>query len=122
MAASPTPDFTVSDADKLSIAGHVVPGIMESFRAMSSEGVVTADDVIDVLSLCIATMLENDTHITTPKHTRDAMKTVETFVTRWARRLRDDRTTADAPSFLARSTERYRAELAEIEAQAGGQS
>ncbi|WP_066721979.1 hypothetical protein [Sphingomonas pituitosa] len=122
MAASPTPDFTVSDADKLAIASHVVPAIMESFRAMSAEGVVTADDVIDTLSLGIATMLENDTHIRTPEDTEAAMQSVETFVNRWARRLRDGRSSPDGPSFLAKSIDKYRAELAEIEAQAADQS
>jgi len=36
--------------------------------------------------------------------------------------LRDERPSADAPSFLMRSIEQYQAELAEIEAQAAGQS
>lgn len=122
LAQSPTPDFTVSDEDKLSIAAHVVPAMMQTFRAMSSDRVATADDLIDTLSLCIASLLENDTHITTPKHTKDAMRSIETFVRRWARRLRDERPSTDGPSFLMRSIEQYRAELAEIEAQAGGQS
>ncbi len=119
MAASPTPDFAASEADKLSIASHVVPAIMQTFRTMSSDQVATADDVIDVLSLCIATMLENDTSITTPEDTQAAMQSIETFVNRWARRLRDGRSSPDGPSFLTRSIEKYRAELAELEAQAG---
>ncbi|UYY79558.1 hypothetical protein [Sphingomonas sp. R1] len=122
MAATPTPDFTVSDENKKEVAAHIVPAMMQTFRAMSSDRVATADDLIDTLSLCIASLLENDTHITTPKHTKDAMQSIETFVRRWARRLRDERPSPDAPSFLMRSIEQYRAELAEIEAQGDSQA
>lgn len=118
MAATPIPDFTVSDENKKAIAAHVVPAMMQTFQAMSSDRVATADDLIDTLSLCIASLLENDTHITTPEDTTAAMQSIETFVNRWARRLRDARSSPDAPSFLAQSIEKYRAELAEIEAQA----
>lgn len=120
MAASPTPDFTVDDDAKKAIAAHMVPGVMQALRDVSVDQVATADDILDVLAFCIAAVLENDTHITTPKHTKQAMETIETFVKRRARQLRDDRQSLDAPSFLARAVDQYRKDQAAFEQQLYG--
>ncbi len=121
MAASPTPDFTVADEDKLPIAAHIVPAIMQTLASMSDDNVATADDVLDVLAICIASIMENDTHITTPKHTRQALETIDTFIKRWARRLRDERPAPDAPSFLETAIAEYRDQIAKLEKDGKGQ-
>ncbi|MDO7841723.1 hypothetical protein [Sphingomonas immobilis] len=80
--------FKVDDAAKFQLVQQVMPQLFDALASVSSDGDVCADDVIDFLSLCTATLLDNDTHLTTPRHLRLGAQTVAKHVERRTKELR----------------------------------
>ena len=110
MAQCPSPKFNLSDPEKMGACASILPLVMDTLQSYHPDVELSADDIVDFHALCIASILENDTHIATPRDTRLAIETVSTFVKRWARSLRDQRPGEDAPSFLAYLLEQDREE------------
>lgn len=79
---------------------------MHYLNQLTPDHSVRADYILDTLALCIAAVLEHDTHITAPKHTRMALDTVDVLVKRWARSLRENRAAPDV-SFLSAILQRW---------------
>ncbi|KTF69772.1 hypothetical protein ACNFJ7_02340 [Sphingomonas sp. HT-1] len=106
MAESRHPDLQVSAEEKIEIASSLLPTLMHYLTQLTPDRQVRADDVLDSLALCVAAILENDTNIVTPKHTRMALDTVDVLVKRWAKDLRDHRAAPDV-SFLSAILHRW---------------
>lgn len=124
MAESRYPDLQVSAEQKIEIASSLLPTLMHYLTQLTPDGEVRADDILETLALCIAAILEHDTHITTPKHTRMALETVDVMVKHWAKELRDHRAAPDV-SFLSAVLRRWYAqpasdEIAEDQQSRGG--
>ena len=111
MAESRHPDLQVSAEQKIEIASSLLPTLMHYLTQLTPDGEVRADDILETLALCIAAILENDTHIVTPKHTRMALDSVEVMVKHWAKTLHDHRAAPDV-SFLSAILHRWNAEMA----------
>lgn len=109
MAESRHPDLQVSAEQKIEIASSLLPTLMHYLTQLTPDGEVRADDILETLALCIAAILEHDTHIVTPKHTRMALETVEVMVKHWAKTLRDHRAAPDV-SFLSAILHRWNAQ------------
>lgn len=99
MSEIPTPEFNAKDHEKMGACLAIMPLVFDTLQSYNPGKEISADDIIDFHALCIAAILENDTHITTPKQTKDALLTVTTFVKRWVRTLRGLRD-PDGASFL----------------------
>lgn len=52
---------------------------------------VTADDIVDYLAMAIATVIENDSNLTTPRHVRLAVETTAKRITARVRDIREYR-------------------------------
>ena len=110
MDQSPSPKFNRSDPEKMGACASILPLVMDTLQSYHPDAELSADDIVDFHALCIAALLENDTHIVTLRDTRMATETVSTYVKRWTKSLRDQRPSDDAPSFFAYLLEQDREE------------
>ena len=62
----------VSIEDKLSVLQAHYRPIMDELGALAVGNDVTADDVIELFAMGIAAIIDNDSHLTTPRHLRQA--------------------------------------------------
>jgi hypothetical protein len=74
--------------------------LMNAMANQTPDDDVTGDDLLEFFALGMAMVLDNDTHITTPRQERLAQDTAKTHVIRWMKVLKEVRA-GGRRSFLA---------------------
>lgn len=110
MAEGPKPVFNLLDAEKMGACASLMPLVMDTLQSYHRDKELSGDDLIDFYALCIASVLDNDTHIANGAQMQLGMVTVMEHLQRWTLSLRNQRPDADAPSFLAYLLQQDRAE------------
>lgn len=104
------PKINLLDAEKMGACAAIMPLVLDTLQSYQRETELSGDDVVDFFALCIASVLENDTHIANGAQMQLGVVTVMDHVQRWTLALRKQRPDADAPSFFAYLLEQDRAE------------
>jgi 20S proteasome alpha/beta subunit len=79
--------MTVPADAKLQLLGSTMGLIMDSL-ASHTPGELTADDILDFFAIGMAAVIDNDTHLTTPRDVRIASETAGKRVEQWTKELR----------------------------------
>jgi hypothetical protein len=81
----------VSDQDKVTLYQEVMPSVMQYLAEHSGGHELSGDDLIDFLAMAIASVLDNDTYLTTPQDLRKGAEAAAKHIARWTRVLREHR-------------------------------
>jgi hypothetical protein len=65
-----TGTMNVKTEYKAQVLGMLYPQLFDALARGAEGGEVTADDIIDFFGMGIAAILDNDSHLTTPRHLR----------------------------------------------------
>ena len=80
----------VDDQAKIDLFQEILPIVMQYLATNSADGNLEADDIIDFFALGIASVLENDTNLSTPSQLRKGGEAAAKHITHWVRLLRLD--------------------------------
>lgn len=81
------PTIQVPLEDKVRLLATIVPDAIERLNA-ATEGELSADDIVDLFASAIALVIDNDSHVRTPRDFRMAGETAASLVTRRAKEMR----------------------------------
>ncbi|MCK8458553.1 hypothetical protein [Sphingomonas faeni] len=76
-ASMPADIMKVDDQAKIDLFQEIMPIVIKYLAANSADQELIADDIIDFFALSIASVIQNDTNLTTPQQQR---KGVETYL------------------------------------------
>lgn len=82
------PTMNVPTEYKSTMLTSFVPAVCHTLVAGAENGDATADDIIDFFAMAIASVLDNDSHLTSPRHLRIAAETAAKHIERRAREFR----------------------------------
>ncbi|MGN6270882.1 MAG: hypothetical protein ACTHM0_13440 [Sphingomonas sp.] len=88
MPTQPRPDIKIPLEEKLRILAALIPPAIQHMSSLV-EGELSADDIIDLFAAAAALVVDNDSHVTTPRDFRLASETVASLVVRRAREMRE---------------------------------
>jgi hypothetical protein len=90
----------VDDQAKIDLFQKIMPIVMQYLAANSPDQALVADDTIDFFALSIASVIQNDTNLTTPQLQRKGVEAAGRHIAHWVRLLKLDNQTRGA-SLLA---------------------
>ncbi|TCP96630.1 hypothetical protein C8J46_1085 [Sphingomonas sp. PP-F2F-A104-K0414] len=90
----------VDDQAKIDLFQEIMPIVMQYLAANSPDQALIADDIIDFFALSIASVIQNDTNLTTPQLQRKGVEAAGKHISHWVRLLKIDNETRGA-SLLA---------------------
>ncbi|WP_156348834.1 hypothetical protein [Sphingomonas sp. Leaf230] len=80
----------VDDQAKIDLFQEIMPIVMQYLAANSPDRELIADDIIDFYALSIASVIENDTDLTTPQQQRKGVEAAAKHISHWVRLLKLD--------------------------------
>ncbi|MDO7841755.1 hypothetical protein [Sphingomonas immobilis] len=98
--ATPLPDLTLNEQELMGTYSEFMPVVMDMLQSFHPETPITGDDLYSFFGLCVGALIDNDSHITTPRDIRLGAETSAVHAVGWAKRFREMRGD-DGPSFLA---------------------
>lgn len=96
----PADILKVDDQAKIDLFQEIMPIVMQYLAANSPDQALIADDIIDFFALSIASIIQNDTDLTTPQLQRKGVEAAGKHISHWVRLLELDQTQRGA-SLLA---------------------
>jgi hypothetical protein len=89
-ASMPADIMKVDDQAKIDLFQEIMPIVMQYLAANSADEALIADDIIDFFALSIASVIQNDTNLTTPQLQRKGVDTAGKHIAHWVRLLKLD--------------------------------
>lgn len=86
----PADIMKVDDQAKIDLFQEIMPIVMQYLAANSANQELIADDIIDFFALSIASVIQNDTNLTTPQLQRKGVEAAGKHITHWVRLLKLD--------------------------------
>jgi hypothetical protein len=80
----------VDDQAKIDLFQEIMPIVMQYLAANSPDEALVADDIIDFFALSIASVIQNDTNLTTPQLQRKGVEAAGKHIAHWVRLLKLD--------------------------------
>jgi hypothetical protein len=80
----------VHDQAKIDLFQEIMPIVMQYLAANSADDALIADDIIDFFALSIASVIQNDTNLTTPQLQRKGVEAAGKHIAHWVRLLKLD--------------------------------
>ncbi len=80
----------VDDQSKIDLFQEIMPIVMQYLAANSADQELIADDIIDFFALSIASVIQNDTNLTTPQLQRKGVEAAGKHISHWVRLLKLD--------------------------------
>jgi hypothetical protein len=78
----------VEDQAKIDLFQEIMPIVMQYLAANSPDEALVADDIIDFFALSIASVIQNDTNLTTPQLQRKGIEAAGKHIAHWVRLLK----------------------------------
>jgi hypothetical protein len=75
---------------KIDLFQEIMPIVMQYLAANSPDEALIADDIIDFFALSIASVIQNDTNLTTPQLQRKGVEAAGKHIAHWVRLLQLD--------------------------------
>lgn len=88
MSVQQIPTMNVPTEYKSQMLTAMVPTVVMTLSGGAQGGEATADDIIDFFAMAIASVLDNDSYLTTPRHLRIGAETAAKHIERRAREFR----------------------------------
>lgn len=98
--AAPLPVLTLNEHELMGTYSEFMPILMDMLQSFHPETPITSDDLNSFFGLCVGALIDNDSHLTTPRDIRLSGETSAVHAIGWAKRFREMRG-ADGPSFFA---------------------
>ncbi|WP_167397770.1 hypothetical protein [Sphingomonas faeni] len=89
-ASMPADIMKVDDQAKIDLYQEIMPIVMQYLAANSTDDLLIADDIIDFFALSIASVIQNDTNLTTPLLQRKGVEAAGKHIAHWVRLLKLD--------------------------------
>jgi hypothetical protein len=89
-ASMPADIMKVDDQAKIDLFQEIMPIVMQYLAANSADRELIADDIIDFFALSIASVIQNDTNLTTPQLQRKGVEAAGKHIAHWVRLLQLD--------------------------------
>ncbi|WP_156348434.1 hypothetical protein [Sphingomonas sp. Leaf34] len=89
-ASMPADIMKVDDQAKIDLFQEIMPIVMQYLAANSANQELIADDIIDFFALSIASVIQNDTNLTTPQLQRKGVEAAGKHIAHWVRLLKLD--------------------------------
>jgi hypothetical protein len=89
-ASMPADIMKVDDQAKIDLFQEIMPIVMQYLAANSADQELIADDIIDFFALSIASVIQNDTNLTTPQLQRKGVEAAGKHIAHWVRLLKLD--------------------------------
>ncbi len=86
----PADIMKVDDQTKIDLFQEIMPIVMQYLAANSADQELIADDIIDFFALSIASVIQNDTKLTTPQLQRKGVEAAGRHISHWVRLLKLD--------------------------------
>jgi len=86
----PADIMKVDDQAKIDLFQEIMPIVMQYLAANSADQALIADDIIDFFALSIASVIQNDTNLTTPQLQRKGVEAASKHIAHWVRLLKLD--------------------------------
>ena len=86
----PADIMKVDDQAKIDLFQEIMPIVMQYLAANSPDEALIADDIIDFFALSIASVIQNDTNLTTPQLLRKGVEAAGKHIAHWVRLLQLD--------------------------------
>ena len=86
----PADIMKVDDQAKIDLFQEIMPIVMQYLAANSAGQALIADDIIDFFALSIASVIQNDTNLTTPQLQREGVEAAGKHIAHWVRLLKLD--------------------------------
>jgi hypothetical protein len=96
---APLPDLTLSEQELMGTYSEFMPVVMDMLQSFHAAMPITGDDLYSFFGLCVGALIDNDSHLTTPRDIRLGAETSAVHAIGWAKRFREMRGD-DGPSFL----------------------
>lgn len=80
----------VEDQAKIDLFQEIMPVVMQYLAANSANQELIADDIVDFFALSIASVIQNDTNLTTPRLQSKGVEAVGKHIAHWVERLKLD--------------------------------
>jgi hypothetical protein len=84
----PADIMKVDDQAKIDLSQEIMPIVMQYLAANSPDEALVADDIIDFFALSIASVIQNDTNLTTPQLQRKGVEAAGKHIAHWVRLLK----------------------------------
>lgn len=89
-ASMPADIMKVDDQAKIDLFQEIMPIVMQYLAANSANQELIADDIIDFFALSIASVIQNDTNLTTPQLQRKGIEAAGKHISHWVQLLKLD--------------------------------
>lgn len=86
----PADIMKVDDQAKIDLFQVIMPIVMQYLASSSPEDALIADDIIDFFALSIASVIQNDTNLTTPQLQQKGVESAGKHIAHWVRLLQLD--------------------------------
>ncbi len=86
----PADIMKVDDQAKIDLFQEIMPIVMQYLAANSANQELIADDIIDFFALSIASVIQNDTNLTTPQLQRKGIEAAGKHISHWVQLLKLD--------------------------------
>lgn len=86
----PADIMKVDDQAKIDLFQEIMPIVMQYLAANSADQALIADDIVDFFALSIASVIQNDTNLTTPQLQRKGVEAAGKHIAHWVRLLKLD--------------------------------
>jgi hypothetical protein len=96
----PLPVLTLNEQELMGTYSEFMPIVMDMLQSFHPETPITGDDLNSFFGLCVGVLIDNDSHLTTPRDIRLGGETSAVHAIGWAKRFREMRGD-DRPSFFA---------------------
>ena len=83
----PADIMKVDDQAKIDLFQEIMPIVMQYLAANSPDEALIADDIIDFFALSIASVIQNDSNLTTPQLQRQGVESAGKHISHWVRLL-----------------------------------
>ncbi|MEG3083678.1 hypothetical protein U1707_08490 [Sphingomonas sp. PB2P12] len=89
-ASMPADIMKVDDQAKIDLFQEIMPIVLQYLAANSPDEELIADDIIDFFALSIASVIQNDTNLTTSQLQRKGVEAAGKHIAHWVRLLKLD--------------------------------
>ncbi len=86
----PADSMKVDGQTKIDLFQEIMPIVMQYLAANSADDALIADDIIEFFALSIASVIQNDTNLTTPQLQRKGVEAAGKHIAHWVRLLKLD--------------------------------